>query len=157
MRQSMSTKPKIKIIDNSKLRAEIDLLYEKAEHISLAKWALAMSKHIMKIAGIDYESINDIVNGFKVNEAWQNGKSRMYDVRQAGFAANRIARDCKDETRKAAMRAAVQSIGSGHMREHAMVTSDYSIKVINLLYPDNINAITVEREWQLNVKKIFVI
>ena len=40
-------------------------------------------------------------------------------------------------------------IGTGHMPEHAMVASDYAIKVINLLYPSDRAAITHERQWQV--------
>ena len=35
------------------------------------------------------------------------------------------------------------------MPEHAMVASDYAIKVINLLYPSDRAAITRERQWQI--------
>lgn len=38
-----------------------------------------------------------------------------------------------------------QAVTSGHMKEHSMVTSDYSIKVINLLYNDDIEKIKEER------------
>jgi len=145
----MVTKTKIKINDNQELRNKIDELYEKTEQVYLAKWACSMFKRILKKVNIDYTSIDEFVNGYKVNEEWQNGKVRMYDVRQVGFSANRIARDCKDKVKQAAMRAVVQSIGTGHMREHAMVTSDYSIKVINLLFPNDIGKVTKERKWQL--------
>ena len=43
-----------------------------------------------------------------------------------------------------------QAVATGHMREHAMVASDYAIKVINLLFPNNVNAVKQERLWQIN-------
>lgn len=39
------------------------------------------------------------------------------------------------------------------MREHAMVCSDYAIKTIQLAFPDQINKITQERQWQLDELK----
>ena len=39
------------------------------------------------------------------------------------------------------------------MREHSMVASDYAVKTIGLLNSNEINAITREREWQLNELK----
>nr|WP_251006159.1 hypothetical protein [Carnobacterium sp. ISL-102] len=39
------------------------------------------------------------------------------------------------------------------MREHAMVASDYAVKTIGLLNSNNINAVTHEREFQLNELK----
>nr|WP_308743365.1 hypothetical protein [uncultured Anaerocolumna sp.] len=41
------------------------------------------------------------------------------------------------------------------MREHAMVASDYAIKTIDLISSNDIEAITKEREWQLNELKNF--
>ena len=55
---TMATKIKIKIKDNSQLRKEIDGFYENMDQISLAKWSLAIAKHILKIVDIDYSSID---------------------------------------------------------------------------------------------------
>jgi immunity protein 5 of polymorphic toxin system len=109
----------------------------------------------LDIVGIDYNSVDEIVEGFKVNELWQVGKARMHDVRQAGFKVHKLARECESELKKTALRAAGQAVGSGHMREHAMVASDYAIKTISLISSNDFEAITKEREWQLNeLKKI---
>ncbi|MBK5242723.1 putative immunity protein [Clostridium sp.] len=152
----MTTKVKIKIIDNSELRVEIDELYEKMSQVALAKWSLLMAKHILDIAGIDYNSIDAIVDGFMVNELWQTGNGRMHDVRQAGFKIHKIARECESEIKKTAFRVTGQAVASGHMREHAMVASDYAIKTIDLISSNDIDAITFEREWQLNELKKFL-
>lgn len=151
----MPTKVKIKIVDNSQLRAEIDELYEKMSQVDLAKWSLLLAKHILGIVDIDYNSIDEIVEGFNVNELWQVGKARMHDVRQAGFKVHKLARECDDEIKKTALRVAGQAVGSGHMREHAMVASDYAIKTIDLISSNDFEAITKEREWQLNELKKF--
>lgn len=149
----MPTKVKIKIKDNNELRTEIDMLYEKMNQEDLAKWSLVVAKHILDIAGVDYRSIDEILEGFKVNELWQQGNARMHDVRQAGFKIHKIARECNSEIMKTALRVAGQAVTSGHMREHAMVTSDYAIKTIGLISSNDIYAITTEREWQLNELK----
>ena len=151
----MLTKVKIKIEDNSELRTKIDELYKKTNQVDLAKWSLLMAKHILDIVDIDYHSVEEIVNGFKVNELWQIGEARMYDVRQAGFKIHKLARDSDSDIKKTALRVVGQAVGSGHMREHAMVASDYTIKTINLISPNDFDAITKEREWQLNELKKF--
>ena len=153
----MPVKVKIKIKDNSELRTKIEELYEKSSQTDLAKWSLLMAKHILDIADIDYNSIDEIVDGFIVNELWQAGKARMHDVRQAGFKIHKIARECDSEIKKTALRAAGHAAASGHMREHAMVASDYAVKAIGLITSNDIDAITIEREWQLNVLKKIVI
>jgi hypothetical protein len=152
----MTTKVKIKIKDNSELREKIDELYEKISQVDLAKWSLLMAKHILDIADIDYNSIDAIVDGFMVNELWQTGNARMHDVRQAGFKIHKIARECESEIKKTAFRVTGQAVASGHMREHAMVASDYAIKTIGLINSNDIDAITFEREWQLNELKKFL-
>lgn len=152
----MPTQVKIKIKDNSELREKIDELYEQISQVDLAKWSLLMAKHILNIVGIDYNSVDEIVEGFNVNELWQVGKARMYDVRQAGFKIHKLARECDNEIKKTALRVVGQAVGSGHMREHAMVASDYAIKTIGLINYNNFEAITKEREWQLNELKKFL-
>ena len=151
----MPTKVKIKIKDNSELRMKIDELYEKTDQVDLAKWSLIMAKHILDIMDIDYNFVDEIVNGFKVNELWQIGEARMHDVRQAGFKIHKVARESDSEIRKTALRVVGQAVGSGHMREHAMVASDYGIKTINLISPNDLDAVTKERRWQLNELKKF--
>lgn len=153
----MPTKAKIKVADNGELRADLDELYEKTSQVDLAKWSLLLAKHILGIAGIDYTSIVEIVDGFRVNEQWQTGEARMHDVRQAGFKIHQLARGCDSEVKKAALRAAGQAVASGHMREHAIVASDYAVKTVGLISSNDPGAITREREWQLSELKKFAI
>ena len=149
----MPTKTKIKLKDNIELRTELDQIYENIEQVILAKWALSLAKHILRMASIEYTSIEEITNGFQTNELWQEGKARMFDVRQAGFKIHRLAKESDDPIKTAALRTAGQAIGTGHMREHAMVCSDYAIKTIELLSNGNIHQISEEREWQIEELK----
>ncbi|MGX8797867.1 hypothetical protein ACR6HW_17690 [Fusibacter sp. JL298sf-3] len=55
----MVTKPKIKIMDNSVIRKEIEDLYEKTNQILLAKGSLSMAKPILEILGITYKTIDE--------------------------------------------------------------------------------------------------
>ncbi len=152
----MATKLKLKIEDNRELRKEIDQLYENMNQVSLAKWSISMAKHILKTVNIDYETINEIVEGFRINELWQVKEARMHDVRQAGFKIHKLARESDSEIKKVALRVVGQAVGSGHMKEHAMVASDYAVKLIGLISSDDMEAITLEREWQLNEIKKYV-
>ena len=47
------------------------------------------------------------------------------------------------------MRVAGHAVAAAHMREHAMVASDYAVKVINMLYPDHMDMVITERLWQI--------
>ena len=146
---AIATVAKIKIIDNVDLRRKLDQIYEERSQIELAKWALQLSKYIFSLIEYDYENELIIVEGFTINEKWQIGEARMHDVRQAGFKVHKLARESKDTVLQAAFRVAGQAIGTGHMSEHAMVASDYAIKVINLKYPKDMEAVKALREWQI--------
>ena len=146
----MTTQVKIKIKDNVKLRSKIDELYENTNQIDLAKWSLKIAKRILRVANIDYKDIDVIVEGFKINELWQKGEARMHDVRQVSFKIHKLARDSESEIQKSAFRTVSQAIASGHMKEHAMVASDYAIKTIEIITNNDTDAITKERKWQLN-------
>lgn len=141
---------KIKIYDVDNMRNELDSLYNKQDQITLAKWSIDMAKRIIEISGLIASNYPEIEQGFEVNKKWQLGEARMHDVRQAGFAIHRIAREQSNEIMKTTFRTIGQAIGSGHMREHAMVTSDYAIKVINLVFSNDIDRVEVERHWQIS-------
>ena len=148
----MATKTKLKIVDNSDLRAEIDNLYEQTNQIDLAKWAIKCAKHILPLSDEEFDK-TAIKNGFRTNELWQTGNATVHEVRQVGFKIHEVARQCKSEITKNAIRASGQAVGVGHMREHAMVCSDYAIKTIQLAFPNQMDKITTERLWQLNELK----
>ena len=97
----MPVKPKIRITDNSRLREELERVYEKANSIHAATWALATAKRVLAAAGIDYHAIDELVDGFRVNELWQTGEACVHDLRQAGFSIHRLARNCRGEAEQA--------------------------------------------------------
>jgi len=146
----MPTRTKIKIVDNSDLRAEIDNLYQQTNQIDLAKWAIKCAKHILPLCDDEVFDKTAIENGFRINELWQASKATVHEVRQAGFKVHEVARQCTSEITKSAIRASGQAVAVGHMREHAMVCSDYAIKTIQLAFPNQMDKITTERLWQLN-------
>lgn len=145
----MPTKVKIEINDIPEFRVALDSIYEAKTQIQLAQWALKLAEHILSLVGYPYGNDPVIQNGFYINRQWQTGAARMFDVRQAGFKVHQLAKACNDPIIQAALRVAGQAIGTGHMQEHAMVASDYAIRVINLKYPGDIGAVKAEREWQI--------
>ena len=153
MKLNMPTKPKIKIEDDSELRAEIDQLYEITDQVELAKWSIKCAKHILPLSKVESIEMTDIENGIRVNELWQIGKAGVSEVRQAGFKIHAIARSCETEVAKNAIRTVGQAVGVGHMKEHAMVCSDYAIKTIQLAFSNAKERITEERKWQLKTLK----
>lgn len=146
----MPTIVKIKINDVPELRAKLDSSYEEKTQQQLAQWALGLAEHILTIAGYSFLTDPVIQYGFETNRKWQAGQARMFDVRQAGFKVHELAKACGNPVIQAALRTAGQAVGTGHMQEHAMVASDYAIKVINLIYPGDLSAVKAERQWQID-------
>ena len=67
-----------------------------------------------------------------------------------GFKIHKLARLYNDnEVKKYALRVVGQAVSSGHMKEHAIVASDYAIKFINIMYHNDLEKVTAERNWQL--------
>lgn len=145
----MASTPKIKIDDAPVLRSEIDFLTDRADQITLCRWALIIARRVLPYLEQEFPDCQVIQEGFAIQQQWQAGLVRMHDVRQAGFRIHEIARQCRSDTAKYAARAAGQAVGVGHMREHAMVCSDYVIKTLNCDPVKNSDDIRREREFQL--------
>ena len=62
---------------------------------------------------------------------------------------HQMAKANEDVTVSAALRVAGHAVAVAHMKEHAMVASDYAIKVISLLHPVCMEAVREERMWQI--------
>lgn len=146
----MPTKTKIKITDNPELRNVLDTQYEAASQVKLCQYALLLATHILDL--VDFYNKDNIViqEGFLVNQQWQKGKARMHEVRQAGFKIHQMAKAYDDVLIKTALRVAGQSVATAHMKEHAMVASDYAVKVINIKFPHDLEAVKQERQWQID-------
>lgn len=149
----MPTKTKIKIADNAALRKVLDAEYEKRDQIQICKYALLLAEHVLNIVNYEYGENSEIAAGFAVNKQWQRGSATMHEVRQAGFKIHKTAKENGNPAIKTALRVVGQAVASGHMKEHAMVASDYAVKVINLLSPDDAEAVTRERLWQIDCLK----
>lgn len=145
-----AARPKIRIDDVPELRLALHALYENAPQTALAEWAVLLAAHIMNAAGYGWAGDEAVREGFRVNEAWRHGDARMHDVRQAGFRVHALARENGNPVHRAALRVAGQAVGTGHMREHAMVASDYAVKTINLMHPGDLEAVAAERRWQID-------
>lgn len=81
----MPTIPKIKIVDDSDLRAEIDNIYEQTNQVSLAKWAIKCAKNVLTCLPDENIDLSVVEIGFEINKRWQAGKASVHEVRQAGF------------------------------------------------------------------------
>ncbi|WP_438716051.1 putative immunity protein [Enterococcus sp. AZ109] len=67
-----------------------------------------------------------------------------------------MAQESSSELSKYAARIFAQAVATDHMRGHALVSADYGIKVINLLFPMDLLQVTQQREMQLASARHFL-
>lgn len=144
------TKAKIRIPDDTELRSRLDQEYEDSSQVQLCKYSLMLAAHILELINYSCAESDTINEGFLINELWQQGRARIHDVRQISFRIHEMAKANEDMIASAALRVAGHAVAAAHMREHAMVASDYAIRVTNLLDPENMEAVKKERLWQIN-------
>ena len=143
------TKTKIRIPDDTELRSRLDQEYEDASQVQLCKYSLMLAAHILELINYSCAESDTINEGFLINELWQQGRARIHDVRQISFRIHEMAKANEDMIASAALRVAGHAVAAAHMREHAMVASDYAIQVISLLHSGCLEAVREERMWQI--------
>ncbi|MEK4004294.1 putative immunity protein [Paenibacillus sp. FSL H3-0333] len=146
--------PKIKIIDNSNLRNRIEEALEKLPQKLLAEWALRVATPYLDYLDDSLKDDPRIHLGIETLEKRIDGRIRAFDLRKVGFVVNELAKESKTEISKHAARSFAQAIATGHMRGHALVSSDYAIKTTNSLTNNSIEASTKERERQLKLTEL---
>ena len=77
-----------------------------------------------------------------------DGRRSKNDGCQAGQLQD--PSDGQSERESGSLRVVGHAVACAHMREHAMVASDYAVKVISLLHPDCMESVREERLWQIH-------
>lgn len=152
------SKHKIKITDCSDKRTELELILFKLPHQHLAKWAIENAEDFISFINIGDENLKRCIIQESKDVLSQRiaGTASAYTLRQAGFLANTLSQKSTNDLSKCSAKVFSQAIATGHMRAHAIVSSDYAIKVINLLLPDDINKVKYERNKQIKTARLIL-
>lgn len=146
----MTKQSKLKIIDNINLRETLHDLCDNTDQLMLAKWSVDQTLHTLEVLGIDYKSNNLITRAVNTNLLWQDNKASVHDVRCASLSIHKLARYTDNDIEKTAYRALGHAIASGHVKDHAIIASDYGIKALGLFSNHNEDIIASERKLQIN-------
>ncbi|NLC54761.1 MAG: hypothetical protein GX769_02655 [Erysipelothrix sp.] len=138
---------KIKIVDDIKLRNQIVTLYKKANHETTVGWSIAIATRLLKVS--EFNNDSTVNEGIKLVKMWSVGKANLQTVRQASFAIHKLARETENIVDKTILRCLGQAIASVHVKEHALIASDYAIKSIGLINDNDIKKISQSRKYQL--------
>ena len=149
---------KLKILDDSEKRLELELVLEELPQEQLARWAMKMASSFIALIDAEDESEKQkiLTQVREVFQARLDGRASAYELRQAGFLANKLSQQAQSQIGKYAARAFAQAVATGHMRGHAIVAADYAIKVRNLQSPDDLQRAVKEREGQIELAFAFI-
>lgn len=150
---------KIKISDDVAKRSELEQLLELLPQRELAIWAIKNAERFISYIDINDETSKcDIVS--KTSDILQkriNSEISAFELRNAGFLANTLAKNSVNEISKFSSRVYAQAIATGHMRGHAIVSSDYAVKVVNLLHNRDVDEVSNERNKQIELAKSLLV
>jgi hypothetical protein len=144
-----------KIDDVPELRIELEKIFESKGHKEMAKYSLLLGQHILNITNTEH--CNEIIEGFELNKKWQIGEpnkkgfAKFQESRNVAGKILKLAREEKDPIKACIYRVMAQIVNTPHVKNHALWASDYAIKLINKLYPNNFDEIKKEREIQIEL------
>ena len=149
---------KLKILDDGEKRLELELVLEQLPQGQLARWAMKMASSFIALIDAEDESEKRkiLTQVREVFQARLDGRASAYELRQAGFLANKLSQQAQSQIGKYAARVFAQAVATGHMRGHAIVAADYAIKVRNLQSPDDLQRAVKEREGQIELASAFI-
>lgn len=147
----MGYKLKIKINDIPELRLELMNIYDSKTPKGVAQYSVLLAKHVIERANMPTHQLID--QGFLIHELWLKNEVSIQELRQAALKIHLLARNSKDLIIQTAYRAIGKAVSCGHMKEHGIVASDYAVKLINYLEPNNLVEVKKEREFQIQLLK----
>ena len=155
---SLPSPYKLKILDDGEKRLELELVLEQLPQGQLARWAMKMASSFVPLIDAEDESEKQkiLTQVREVFQARLDGRASAYELRQAGFLANKLSQQAQSQIGKYAARVFTQAVATGHMRGHAIVAADYAIKVRNLQSPDDLQLAVKEREEQIELASTFI-
>lgn len=148
---SLPSPYKLKILDDGQKRLELEQILVELPQQQLAQWAMQHATRFIALIDIgdDLKKQQILTQVQEVFEARLAGNVSAYELRKAGFLAQKLSQQAKLPVRKYAARVFAQAVATAHMRGHAIVSADYAVKVVSLLSPADIVAVGKEREKQI--------
>lgn len=146
-------RPVGKIDDIIELKREFIALYDTKNHKEIVRFCLALGQHILDITG--FQPGDEIKGSFDAMQKWIDGKVNYHEARNLSFEIGRLAQIEKDQVKARFFRTMAQVAASPHVKYHGLWATDFSVTLINRMYPGNMDAVRSEREKQIElIKKV---
>ena len=155
---SLPSPYKLKILDDGQKRLELEQILVELPQQQLAQWAMEHATRFIALIDAEDESEKQkiLTQVRAIFRARLDDRASAYELRQAGFLANKLSQQAQSQIGKYAARVFAQAVATGHMRGHAIVAADYAIKVRNLQSPDDMQRAVKERERQIELASAFI-
>lgn len=139
------------IKDDVELREELQKIFECKSHKEMVKYSMFLGRHIMDITHT--HPCEEITQAYEISEKWLEGKAKFQEARAAAIKIHRLAHNEEDPVMEKVYRVMVQVAAAPHVKNHALIASDYAIKLINTMHPDNADEVRKERQTQIKLMK----
>lgn len=138
-----------KLDDIPELKETLISIYETKSHKDVSRYSLLLAEHVLSLTGMPR---NETVEScFSVSCAWQEGTAKFQEARQVAFALHRLAREETNPVYVLTYRTLGQIAATPHVKRHALVGSDYAVKLINRMYPNDLDKVREMREKQISL------
>ncbi len=140
-----------KLDDLPELRQRlIDAFDEKSgDHARISNYSILLGEHVLALTGIARDAAIDAC--LEINRRWQRGEVRFQAARDTAGVVLDLARDEKDPVKAKALRVLAQVANTPHVKRHALIASDYAVKLVNVMHPGDFDAVRKEREAQIQM------
>ena len=140
-----------KIDDIPELKDELIAVFESKSKKEISRYGLLLIQHVLNLSNLEpCDAINECID---VSRRWQEGKATYQETRQAAAMIPDLARTEKDLVKAKVLRIMGQVTLIPHVKRHGLIASDYTITLINLMYPKNLEEVRKERKIQIELIK----
>jgi hypothetical protein len=138
-----------KIDDIPALKAKLIAAFDAkaSDHKAISRYSVLLAAHVLDVTSVQRDATID--QCFAVNEQWQEGKVAFQAARNVAGMLLRLAREEQNPLRATVLRVMAQVAATPHVKRHALIASDYAIKLINVMHPHNVDEVRRERETQI--------
>lgn len=145
----MIGRKKLKIKEEPEARASIVLLAETSNQSILAEWSANCSRHVFALALPGYKFPEELEKGYRTLASWRWGEAVIPAIRASALGIHALARSCGSGIQKSAFRSAGHAVATAHVKAHALISSDYALKAVQIAFANDPAKVREEREWQL--------
>jgi hypothetical protein len=146
-------KKKLKIVDNDDLREELIGLFNNQDKNLLLDFALRIIDITFDKISYDYLKNTNVKQVLLNFSSWRKKEIKLNVLRKEIFKIHELAKHEEDQLIKTALRVLGHALATAHTTKHLIVSTDYLIKLINIMSSNNYEESTKIRHLQIGILK----